>query len=129
VDNIHQFVAIRFVQLAQPLRIALDGPRSGVPLLLLNGIGANLELLQPFVDSLGPDIGSIRIDVPGAGGSPPPRLPYRIRGLARLMSRALGQLGYDRVDVLGVSWGGALAQQLALQYPAVCRRLVLVNTD
>jgi poly(3-hydroxyalkanoate) depolymerase len=37
-------------------------------------------------------------------------------------------LGYDRVDVSGVSWGGGLAQQFAYQYPAVCRKLILAAT-
>ena len=37
-------------------------------------------------------------------------------------------LGYDRYDVLGISWGGGLAQQIAFQHPRRCRRLVLVST-
>ncbi len=45
-------------------------PGSSVPLLLINGIGASLELLQPFVDALDPAIEVIRFDVPGVGGSP-----------------------------------------------------------
>jgi pimeloyl-ACP methyl ester carboxylesterase len=40
----------------------------------------------------------------------------------------LTELGYQRFDVLGVSWGGGLAQQLAFQNPRRCRRLVLVAT-
>jgi len=40
----------------------------------------------------------------------------------------LNQLGYQQVDVLGVSWGGGLAQQFAYQYPEHCRRLILVST-
>ena len=40
----------------------------------------------------------------------------------------LDELGYQRFDVLGISWGGGLAQQLALQNPRRCRRLVLVST-
>src|SRR6266496_1634429 len=50
----------------QRLRVAIrpgDGMRT--PLLLMNGVGANLELLQPFVDALDPAIGVIRFDVPG----------------------------------------------------------------
>jgi poly(3-hydroxyalkanoate) depolymerase len=114
----------------QRLRIAIrpgDGTRT--PLLLMNGIGANLELLQPFVDALDPAIEVIRFDVPGVGGSPAPRLPYRFASLARLMARMLDQLGYDRVDVLGISWGGGLAQQFAVQQPRRCRRLILVSTS
>ena len=39
----------------------------------------------------------------------------------------LNQLGYQQVDVLGVSWGGGLAQQFAYQFPERCRRLILVS--
>jgi poly(3-hydroxyalkanoate) depolymerase len=46
-----------------------------------------------------------------------------------LAARLLDHLGHDRVDVLGVSWGGMLAQQFARQYPARCRRLVLAATS
>lgn len=98
-----------------------------VPLLLLNGIGARLELLEPFAAALG-DVETIAIDVPGTGKSSAPRYPYRLWMLARLIARALTVLGYEQVDVLGVSWGGTLAQQFALQHPRRCRRLVLAAT-
>ena len=113
----------------QRLRVATrkgDGTRR--PLLLMNGIGVNLEVLQPFVDALDPAIEVIRFDVPGTGGSPAPHIPYRFSVLARLVTQMLDQLGYQQVDVLGVSWGGALAQQFAFQYPVRCRRLILVST-
>jgi poly(3-hydroxyalkanoate) depolymerase len=112
----------------QPVHIAIR-TGSGTPLLVMNGIGANLELLQPFVDKLDLSIGVIRFDVPGVGGSPAPRFPYRLVWLAALVRRLLGVLGEAQVDVLGLSWGGALAQQFALQYRSRCRRLVLVNTS
>jgi len=41
----------------------------------------------------------------------------------------LDELGYHRVDVLGFSWGGALAQQFAVQHADRCRRLVLISTN
>jgi len=113
----------------QRLRVAIrkgDGTRT--PLLLMNGIGVNLEVLQPFVDALTPAIEVIRFDVPGTGGSPSPRIPYRFSVLAWLVTQMLDQLGYQQIDVLGVSWGGALAQQFAFQYPVRCRRLILVST-
>jgi poly(3-hydroxyalkanoate) depolymerase len=113
----------------QRLRIAIrkgDGTRT--PLLLMNGIGVNLEVLQPFVDALDPAIEVIRFDVPGTGGSPAPHIPYRFSVLARLVTKMLDQLGYQQADVLGISWGGALAQQFAFQYPVRCWRLILVST-
>jgi poly(3-hydroxyalkanoate) depolymerase len=99
-----------------------------VPLVLCNGIGASLELLQPFVDEVDPAIEVVRFDVPGVGGSPLPKVPYTFAGLAWFLSRVLEELGYDRFDVLGISWGGGLAQQIAFQHRRRCRRLVLVST-
>jgi poly(3-hydroxyalkanoate) depolymerase len=100
----------------------------GAPLLLCNGIGASLELLQPLVDALHPGRKIIRFDLPGIGGSPAPALPYHLIGLPAMLEGMLSQLGHQQVDVLGVSWGGGLATQLALVRPRLVRRLVLVAT-
>ncbi|HEY6276911.1 MAG TPA: poly(3-hydroxyalkanoate) depolymerase [Streptosporangiaceae bacterium] len=98
------------------------------PLLLCNGIGASLELLQPFVDALDQRREIIRFDLPGIGGSPLPLVPYHLSTLPRLLEGLLGQLGHPRADVLGISWGGGLAQQFALSRPELVRRLVLAAT-
>src|SRR5260370_42589379 len=79
------------------------------PLLLINGIGASLELLQPLVDELDPALEGIRFDVPGVGGSPLPAAPYRFTRLCRLIARVLTALRHDRGDVLRLSWGSAVA--------------------
>src|SRR5215472_13353037 len=116
----------------QRLNVAIRAPHGDVArpsLLLMNGIGARLELLDPFVDALDPAIGVIRFDVPGVGGSPTPLSPYRVPYLAMLLRQLLDALGQRQVDVLGMSWGGALAQQFAAQYRSRCRRLVLVSTS
>jgi poly(3-hydroxyalkanoate) depolymerase len=113
----------------QHLRVAVrPGDPARTPLVLANGIGASLELLQPFVDALDPSIEVVRFDVPGVGGSPLPTLPYRLPALARLVARMLDQLDYPVVDLLGISWGGGLAQQFALCHRGRCRRLVLAAT-
>jgi len=104
------------------------GDGSAPPLLLLNGIGSSLELLGPFVDALHPSRGVIRFDVPGVGGSAVPTLPYHMTTFAPLVAKLLDRLGHDRVDVLGISWGGGLAQQFAVQCRSRCRRVVLVAT-
>jgi poly(3-hydroxyalkanoate) depolymerase len=99
------------------------------PLLLCNGIGASLEVLQPFVDALHPRRTVVRFDVPGVGGSPPPVVPYVLSTLTPVLASVLVELGHDRpVDVLGLSWGGGLAQQFAVQHRRRCRRLVLAAT-
>lgn len=98
------------------------------PLLLCNGIGVSFEVLQPFVDALQPQRGLVRFDVPGVGGSPPPPYPYAIAGLASWVTALMGALGHPRFDVLGLSWGGGLAQQLAVQSRRRVRRVVLAAT-
>jgi poly(3-hydroxyalkanoate) depolymerase len=112
------------------LRVAVrHGRGTRVPLLLFNGIGASLDLLEPFVDALDPALDVIRFDVPGVGGSPLPAVPYRFGGLCRLTAAMLDMLGYDEaVDVLGISWGGGVAQHFAYSQRQRCRRLVLVAT-
>ena len=112
------------------LRIAeRKGSPGQPPLVLFNGIGANLELFEPFLDELDPSIPTLTFDVPGTGGSPTSYFPYRFAGLARTVSRLCDQLGYESVDVFGISWGGAVAQQFAHQYPNRCRRLILAATS
>ncbi|HYR13857.1 MAG TPA: alpha/beta fold hydrolase [Mycobacterium sp.] len=102
---------------------------SGIPLVLCNGIGASLEVLDPLVAHLHHDTPVVRFDVPGTGGSPDSPLPYGLPYLAAVLGKLLKQLGYGGpVDVLGLSWGGALAQQFAFQHPRRCRRLILVST-
>lgn len=115
----------------QRLRVAVDdGSAEGPPLLLMNGIGARLELLQPFVDHVDPRRTVIRFDVPGIGNSPLPRRPYRLWMLARTVGAMLDELQVTLpVDVLGISWGGGLAQQFAFTQGSRVRRLVLVATS
>lgn len=108
--------------------VVRSGTQDGPPLLLCSGIGAQQEALKPFVDVLDPRITAIRFDVPGVGASPLRRVPLPYSVLASLAGRLVRHLGHDQFDVLGISWGGGLAQQIAFQHPRRCRRAVLVAT-
>ncbi len=99
------------------------------PLLLMNGIGASLEVLEPFVAALRPERAVIRFDPPGVGGSPLPVVPYTLATFGPVVTTMLDELGFPGpVDVLGLSWGGGLAQHFAVQHRRRCRRLVLAAT-
>ena len=107
------------------------GKVGSIPLLIMNGIGANTTLLAPFVEAMhesNPDIEIITFDCPGTGGSSTPSIPYRFSGLARTVSYMLDYLNYAQVDVLGLSWGGFLATQFAYDYPQRCKKLILCAT-
>jgi pimeloyl-ACP methyl ester carboxylesterase len=108
------------------LRIRVEG--SGPALLLLNGLTRPLESWEPFVAALS-ERTIVTFDAPGIGESPEPILPLSIEMLATVAASVLDEVGLDRVDVLGISHGGAVAQQFAATYPARLRRLVLVATS
>ncbi|MEH6549029.1 MAG: poly(3-hydroxyalkanoate) depolymerase [Pseudomonadales bacterium] len=108
------------------LRVGIR-PGKGLPFLLFNGIGGSIELLSAFIKAS--DRYIIIFDAPGAGQSETAKRPYRHRHFARLSARLLDELGIEKVDVLGISWGGMAAQQFARQYADRCRRLVLCATS
>ena len=106
----------------QSIRTAVrPGKPHLTPLLIFNGIGANLELVFPFIDALDPDLEVIAFDVPGVGGSSTPRRPYRFPGLAKLTARMLDYLDYGQVNAIGVSWGGALPSSSPTITPSAAR--------
>jgi len=111
----------------QRLRVTVENPGAGRPFLLINGIGATGDLFDPFRQHFG-DRETIAFDAPGVGGSPTPILPYSMRKMAGTVAGLIDELGHSRVDVLGLSWGGALAQEFAHRQPAMVRRLVLTAT-
>jgi poly(3-hydroxyalkanoate) depolymerase len=119
---------IKFVDV-DGLRLRISVRGAGSPLLVLTGIGASLELSAPVERPLtSHGVQTLALDAPGTGESSRYRRPRRMPGIARTLEHMLDALGYDRVDVLGVSFGGILAQQLAHQAPRRVRRLVLAAT-
>src|SRR5436853_7337882 len=112
----------------QMLRVGIRrGEKTRPPLLLFNGIGANIELLEPFLEALDGSE-AIIFDVPGVGGSPSPWLPYRPSGLARLGAQLLEQFGHEQVGVVGLSWGGALVERYTFLHGQQARRRVYLST-
>jgi poly(3-hydroxyalkanoate) depolymerase len=112
---------------ADGLRLRVGRHGAGPPLLLITGIGAHLDMWAPFAQHAG-ERELIAFDPPGAGLSQRPLLPLRMPGLARVVTDMLDELGLERVDVLGYSFGGGLAQELAHRAPDRVRRLVLCAT-
>ncbi|MDG5747364.1 alpha/beta fold hydrolase [Qipengyuania sp. XHP0207] len=112
------------------LRVAhwrLDQKSDFPPILFFNGIGANIEAVAPLAEQL-TERAFVMFDMPGTGESPDPTIPYNAFTMSWTANLILDQLGVGEVDVMGVSWGGAMAQHFALQHPGRVRRLVLAAT-
>lgn len=106
-------------------------PKEGIkpnPILFFNGIGANIELMEPLAEWFS-DRDLITFDMPGVGRSPTPLFPYRPWMISRFACKLLDHFGIDVVDVMGVSWGGAMAQQFAFQHPRRTGKLILAATS
>lgn len=105
----------------------LDMPSDHLPILFFNGIGANIEAVAPLAEAL-TERPFIMFDMPGVGGSPEPLVPYNPFTMSWTAKELLRRFGVEEVDVMGISWGGAMAQHFTLQYGEMVRRLVLCAT-
>ena len=113
------------------LRVAVwrsNTKNAHLPILFFNGIGANIEAMAPLAEML-EDRDFITFDMPGIGGSPDPVVPYNTIMMARIAALLLDRFDMPFVDVMGVSWGGAMAQQFAFQNAARTNRLILAATS
>jgi pimeloyl-ACP methyl ester carboxylesterase len=104
------------------------GPRTGVPLLLLNRFRGTMDDWDPaLIDRLAAQRPVIMFDQPGfarSTGTPPDSLPAFAASAARFAQT----LGHKQVDVLGFSMGGTVALQFALDHPSLVRRLIVAGS-
>lgn len=110
-----------------PTRVRVRTQGQGEPLLLIMGIGGNLDMWAPLAEQL-PGRKLVMFDFPGTGKSTHSWLPPTMVHNAFFLRQLLRKLDLQAVDVLGYSWGGLLAQQLAIQHPRRVNRLILACT-
>jgi poly(3-hydroxyalkanoate) depolymerase len=109
-------------------RIHVTESGQGDPLLLVPGLGNNIEMWVPFMQQF-MNRRIIRLDAPGTGLSSTPLYPVTVPQLADLLAAVLDDRDAPWTDVIGFSYGGAVAQQLAFDHPTRVRRLVLAATN
>jgi len=102
---------------------------AGEPLLLINGLGADITLLTAIMNSFARRCRVVAFDNRGAGRTDKPDVPYTIELMAADTAALLDVLHLERVNVLGISMGGRIALELALSHPDRVGRLVLVSTS
>ena len=109
-------------------RIHVTEAGQGKPLLLVPGLGNNIEMWAPFMEQFR-NRRIIRLDAPGTGLSSTPWWPLPAPALADLLVAVLDSRGIESTDVVGFSYGGAIAQQFAFDHPTRVRKLVLAATN
>ncbi len=108
------------------LHVQIQG--EGPPLLLYSGIFGEVDLwttLLPYLKGFR----TIAFDPPGIGKSQLPRIPLNMITLAELGTTVLDLLDIKKAHVLGASFGGAVAQQMAFTHPRHVDKLVLCSTS
>jgi len=115
----------------------LDGERvhvvsrgdSGPRLLLLHGYASNAQAWRGVMDRLDGQFQMVAVDAVGFGWSTRyPTHPLTGDAYAERLAEVLDALGWPTAHVAGQSWGGGLAQRLAVAHPERVDRMVLVAT-
>jgi len=103
--------------------------RSGPPpVVLLHGLSTDRRIWLYQVPALCARVPTILVDLRGHGRSSAPPGEWTIADMARDVVRLLRHLGAERAHLLGLSMGGMVAQQFALDYPYATASLMLVST-
>lgn len=104
------------------------GPQTGVPLVALTHLGANLDDWDPrIMDGLAEERHVVAIGYRGVGASTG-QVQSSIEAMAADVVAALEALGHERVDIFGQSMGGMVAQAVAVRAPHLVDRLVLASS-
>jgi pimeloyl-ACP methyl ester carboxylesterase len=106
-------------------RIYWDEEGSGAPLLLIMGLGWPSQAWQRLRPALSEKYRTIALDNRGVGKSDAPAGPYSIAQMAADAAAVLNAARVNTAHILGVSMGGMIAQEFALQYPNKVRSLIL----
>jgi 3-oxoadipate enol-lactonase len=109
----------------QGAKIYWDEQGTGDPVLLIMGLGYPSYLWHRTRPALKERYRTIALDNRGSGQSDAPPGPYSIAMMASDAAAALDAAGVDRAHVFGLSMGGMIAQEFALQYSARVRSLIL----
>jgi pimeloyl-ACP methyl ester carboxylesterase len=108
--------------------VAYQDAGKGPPLVLLHGFLCDSRCWRRQLEDLSDQFRVVAWDALGAGSSSDPPDPFTITDWAQCLAQFLNLVGIERAYVLGLSWGGVLAQEFYRLYPARVLRLILADT-
>jgi pimeloyl-ACP methyl ester carboxylesterase len=121
-------MSVRSMVTTNGIELAYTEHGDGEPLLLIMGLGADGSAWEPHVAAYQERYRCIAVDNRGVGASSKPVGPYSTAEMADDYAGLIQALNLGRVRVVGISMGGAIAQELALRHPELVERLGLVAT-
>ncbi len=110
------------------LEVNYEEAGTGFPLVLIHGLNGDLTGWALVLPEFSKHYRTVAMDVRGHGGTSKPDHPYSIRGFSEDLFGFMQTLGISQAHLLGLSMGGAIAQQFALDHPEMIRTLVLIST-
>jgi len=116
------------VAAADGVEIAYEIAGAGTPVVLVHGLGSFVGDWQPQIDALAREFQVIAVDLRGHGGSGKPPGPYSVPLFASDVAAVMQALRLGPAHVVGLSLGGAVAFQLAVDRPALVRSLTIINS-
>jgi 3-oxoadipate enol-lactonase len=111
------------------LKLYYEVVGSGPRLLFINGTNADLRRRQPYVDTLSDHFTVLRYDQRGLGQSDKPDKHYSMQDYADDAAALMDVVGWKDAAVLGVSFGGMVAQEFARRHPQRITRMVLACSN
>jgi len=115
-------------QTVNGIKIYYEEQGRGEPLILINGLAFPMDLWFAQIRELSRDFRVIALDNRGIGRSDKPDEEYSIAIMAADAVGLLKALGIKKAHVAGLSMGGFISQEIALSYPEIVDRLILVAT-
>ncbi|WP_203337520.1 alpha/beta fold hydrolase [Nocardioides limicola] len=106
----------------------IAGPTAGPAIVCVGSLGTTLEMWRPQIDALSPDFRVVAVDLPGHGGTQIPDQPPTVASYAATVADLMVALGHTRFGVVGLSFGGAVAQVLAADHAAHVTAAVVACT-
>ena len=110
------------------IKIYYEEQGKGEPLILINGMSFPMDLWFAQIRELSKDFRVIALDNRGIGQTDIPNEEYSIAMMASDTVGLLRALGIEKTNVAGLSMGGFISQEIALSYPSMVNRLILIAT-